>query len=74
MTYAPTQRRSDDWLTIDRAAIENALPIELLDKAIDDGDVPASVACGARVVRRYEAQAWALLVKAQAREHAVCEG
>lgn len=60
-----------DWLTLDRAAVETQMPLILLESAIEAGELAVRVACGARIVRRCEAQAWALLTKAKARE---CEG
>lgn len=73
MTAANYPTHPGDWLTVGRAAFENSLPVELLDEAIQAGDVPVSVACGARVVRRPDVQAWALMLNAQARERAQCD-
>lgn len=62
-----------EWLTIERAIIETQLPLELLESAIQAGELPARRVCGARVVRRSEAHALALRIKYQARECEACE-
>lgn len=76
MIFAATPNRPhpDDWLTLDRGAIESAVPVSLLAEAIEAGDVPIKVTCGTFVVQRAEVQAWALSLRAEAREYVACEG
>lgn len=72
MTLPHYHTRPGDWLTVACAALEFGVPHELLEKAIQVGDVPVAVACGARVVQRSEVQAWALMLKIQMRECDKC--